>query len=184
VLEYLDELKVEYTIDHTLVRGLDYYSRTVFEFSVAGSHVGVLPAGGRYDYLFEMLGARPTPAVGGAAGVERLISVMQSQQVKLPTRSPPKVFVIYVGDLAKQRTLSLLEMLRASGVGVAEAFGKESLKAQLKAADKSCTPLALILGQREIYEESVLIRDLATGAQEIVRLDKVVEEVKKRLKNN
>ncbi len=184
VLEYLDELKIPYGLDNQLVRGLDYYSRTVFEFFVEGpgSEVGALIGGGRYDYLFEVLGGRLTPAVGGAAGFERLIEVMKRQEVKLPPKSHKKIFVIYIGDLAKRKSLQLIEDLRVAGLQAKEAFSKESLKAQLKAADREKSPIALILGQKEIYEESVIIRDLRNSIQETIPLTKMIEEIKKRLK--
>lgn len=182
VLEYLDELKVAYSMDNQLVRGLDYYSRTVFEFYVDDVHVGALPGGGRYDYLVEMIGGRPTPAVGGAVGVERLIEVMKAQQVKLPSRNGKRVFLIHVGDLAKRKSLKLLEDLRSAGIPMFESLGKESIKAQLRVADKHGALLALIFGQKEIYEESIIIRDLRTGLQESVILSKLVAEIHKRLR--
>lgn len=186
VLEYLDELKLPYSIDHTLVRGLDYYSRTVFEFFVEGpgSEVGALPGGGRYDYLVEMVGGRMTPAVGGAVGVERLIMAMKAQGIETPARPPKKVFVIHVGDLAKKKSLNLLEALRSAGVSASEVLGRDSLKAQLRIADREDVALALIFGQKEIFENRIIIRDLHTHVQESVPMDSVAEEVKKRLRKN
>ncbi|HUX35580.1 MAG TPA: histidine--tRNA ligase [Candidatus Paceibacterota bacterium] len=183
VFEYLDELKIPYTVDNTLVRGLDYYSRTVFEFSVEGpgQEVGALPGGGRYDYLMEMLGGRMTPAIGGAVGIERLIAVMKAQEAETPRRVPKKVFVIHVGELAKKKSLNILERLRSSGISVGEALGRDSLKAQLRLADREGVRLALIFGQKEIFENSIIIRDLETHLQESVPMDTIVEEVKKRL---
>lgn len=182
VLEYLDDLKMAYAIDNQLVRGLDYYSRTVFEFYVDGSDVGALPAGGRYDYLVEMIGGRLTPAVGGAVGIERLIETMKVQDVKLFPKNGRRVFLIHVGELAKKKSLRLIEELRAAGIPVMESLGKESIKAQLKAADKHGSPLALIFGQKEIYEGSVIVRNLRTGLQENIVLDKIVPEIQKLLK--
>jgi len=184
VLEYLDELSLSYTLDNQLVRGLDYYSRTVFEFYVEGdgADAGALLGGGRYDYLGEMLGGKITPAVGGAAGMERLIMVMKTQEVKLPVRGGKKVFMIHVGELAKKKSLGIIEELRNAGIGVGESLGRESLKAQLKNADQEGMDLALIFGQREIFEESIIIRDLKNSLQETVPLRKLVEEIKKRLK--
>jgi histidyl-tRNA synthetase len=107
---------------------------------------------------------------------------MKAQEVKLAPRNHRKIFVVYVGDLAKRKALKLVEDLRVAGFSVSEAFGKESLKTQLKIADKEGFPLALILGQKEIYEESVIIRDLRSSLQETIPLSKIVEEVKKRLR--
>ena len=183
VFEYLDELKISYTVDNTLVRGLDYYSRTVFEFFVEGpgEEVGALPGGGRYDYLMEMLGGRTTPAIGGAVSPERLIAVMKAQELELPHRTPKKVFLIHVGELAKKKSLNLLEKLRSAGISASEALGRDSLKAQLRLADKEGVKIALIFGQKEIFEKSIIIRDLETHLQESVSMDTIVEEVKKRL---
>ncbi|MEK9180349.1 MAG: histidine--tRNA ligase [Patescibacteria group bacterium] len=184
VLEYLDELKISYALDHQLVRGLDYYSRTVFEFYVdgPGSEVGALPAGGRYDYLMEMIGGNLTPAVGAACGVERLIAVMKAQNVEIPPKAIKKVFLAHAGESAKKKALSLMRELQTAGIPVVEAFARDSLKAQLKAADKEKAPFSMILGQKEIHEGTVIIRDMRTGLQDNISLAKVVEEVKKRLK--
>lgn len=183
VFEYLDELKISYMVDNTLVRGLDYYSRTVFEFFVEGpgAEVGALPSGGRYDYLMEMLGGRTTPAVGGAVSPERLIAVMRAQEIESPRKPPKKVFVIHVGELAKKKSLNILEKLRSSGISATEALGRDSLKTQLRLADKEGVKIALIFGQKEIFENSIIVRDLDTHLQETFPMDTIVEEVKKRL---
>lgn len=182
VLEYMDELGIPYEMDNLLVRGLDYYSQTVFEFFAEGS-AGALAGGGRYDYLMEFLGGRPMPAVGGAAGIERLVEIMKIQELKLPARTPKKIFIIHVGELAKKKSLNIIEELRQAGISVAEALGKESVKAQLKVADKQGCLMAIIFGQKEIFEESVILRDLRTGLQETVILAKMVSEIQKRLKD-
>ncbi len=184
VLEYLDELDISYTLDNQLVRGLDYYSRTVFEIYAdgIGNEVGALPAGGRYDYLMEFLGGHLTPAVGAACGVERLIAVMKLREISLQPKIVKRVFLAHAGDLAKRKSLKLIKNLEAQGIFVSEALSKESLRAQLKSADKEGITLALILGQKEVYESSVIIRDMRTGLQEPVALDKLVDEIKKRSK--
>ena len=182
VLGYLDELKISYTLDNLLVRGLDYYNQTVFEFFVEGSKVGALPAGGRYDYLGELLGGKAIPAIGGAVGIERLVEVMKEQEVKLPAKNLKRVFLIHVGELAKKKSLKIIEDLREAGILVTEALGKESVSAQLKVANKQGNPLAVIFGQKEIFEGSVILRDLKTGLQEAVILDKMVSEIQRRLK--
>ena len=184
VLEYLDEVSVSYALDNQLVRGLDYYSRTVFEIFVEGpgSEVGAITAGGRYDYLAELLGRRLTPAIGAACGIERLIHVMKAQEVKLPVRRERRVFLIHVGELAKKKSLTIIENLRKAGISASESLGRESLKAQLRLADKEKMDLALIVGQKEIFEESIIIRDLRNSLQETVQIMKLADEIKKRLK--
>lgn len=180
VLEYLDELGLSYMLDNQLVRGLDYYSRTVFEIFTEGWDAA-LAGGGRYDYLLELLGAKATPAVGCAVGLERVGLALAKQGTPVTAKQKNRVHFIHIGDLAKKKSLSLIEALRRGGVHVAESLGKDSLKGQLAAADKAGAELALIFGQMEAFEESIIIRDLKTGAQETVLLTKFVEAVKKRL---
>lgn len=182
VLEYMDELGVPYILDNQLVRGLDYYSKTVFEFYAEGENSWALGGGGRYDYLVEMLGGRATPGVGGAFGVERIIETMKSQGVNLPDKAPRKVFIVHVGDLAKKKSLNIIEELRHANISVTEALSKDSLKAQLKAADKEGAAIALILGQKEIFEGNIIIRDLKNSLQESVPMARMIDEIKKRLK--
>ena len=184
VLEYLEETNIPYELDHRLVRGLDYYARTVFEIYAGGKEadLGAVAAGGRYDYLMETIGGHLTPAVGFACGVERLIAVMKAKEISVSPRKEKRVFVAHAGEMAKKKAFALLNLLRSEGIAVAEALSKESLGAQLKAADKEGISLALILGQKEIYEDSVIVRDLVNGLQEAVMNDKLIAEIKKRLK--
>ncbi len=181
VLEFLNELQLPYTLNHCLVRGLDYYNRTVFEIFAEGFD-SALASGGRFDYLAEQLGGRPTVAVGGAAGMERLIAAMKVREVKPLARQKAKAFLIHIGSVAKRKSLVLIEELRKAGIKTKEALSKDSLKAQLKQADKEGAALALIFGQKEAFEGSIIIRDLESGAQETVPLDKFVAEVKRKLK--
>jgi len=183
VLEYLDELELPYMLDHYLVRGLDYYTKTVFEIFTGEETVNALGGGGRYDYLIEMLGGKITPAVGWAMGVERVIEHIKTQGINIGIRAKKKIFIIYIGELAKKKALGLIEELRKNNIDVDESLGRESLNAQLRIADKSGAPLALIFGQKEAFEESIIIRDLATGIQETVPLEKMAASVKKKLKN-
>lgn len=181
VLEYLDELAVPYVLNQHLVRGFDYYTKTVFEMFVEGFDFAVA-SGGRYDYLVEMLGGKHTPGVGGAVGLDRLVTVIKEKNINLGIKAKPKISLIHIGELAKKKSLGLIEELRKSKIGVIEALGKESLKAQLRYADKMESPLALILGQKEAVEENIILRDMKTGAQETVALNKLVTAIKKRLK--
>ncbi len=182
VLEFLDEVAVPYTLNPLLVRGLDYYSRTVFEIFPDRGDLAIA-AGGRYDYLFEMLGGRPTPAVGMAAGIERAIEVATAAGVLAAPKPKTRVFLVHVGDITKHKALSIIEEFRKSGISIAEALGKDSLSAQLERAAKMESPLALIFGQKEAFEGNIIVRDMTTGVQEEVPITKVVEEVKKRLKS-
>src|SRR6185312_10404229 len=107
---------------------------------------------------------------------------MRAQDIKMPGKSGKRVFLAHAGDLAKKKAFAVLKDLRGKGFLVAESLSKESLKAQLKVADKEGIAIALILGQKEIYENSIIVRDLVNGLQEAVSLDKLAEEIKKRHK--
>ncbi len=180
VLEYLDELKLSYTLNNNLVRGLDYYNRTVFEVFVDGLDFA-LAGGGRYDYLVESLGGRPTPAVGWSMGLERILLAIQKNNIIFSEKSKANVFFIHMGDEAKKKSLSLIEALRQGKIQVKESLGKDSLRSQLRMADRVGAKLGLIFGQKEAFEDSIIIRDLETGEQETVLISKLVEEVKRRL---
>ncbi len=188
VLEFLEELGLSYKLDNYLVRGLDYYNKTVFEFFTESADQGgkafdfAIASGGRYDYLMDMFGARQSAAVGSAVGLERVIEVMKGTDVGLGLRKKPKAFFIHIGDLAKKRSLTLIEELRSAGVAVLESLGKDSLAAQLRLANKTGSDYALIFGQKEAFEDSIIIRDLKNSVQETVPLKKLVNEVKKRLR--
>jgi histidyl-tRNA synthetase len=181
VLELIEDNNIVYEPNPYLVRGLDYYNRTVFELYVPQLKYEI-GGGGRYDYLSEMLSGRPMPAVGAAIGLERVIEAMRAQSIKPATKSKPRVFFAAVGEQAKKASLRIINSLRASGIIVEESLGKKSLKGQMKIADKLEFPIALIFGQKEFFEKTIIIRDMNSGAQENVFLDKLVEEVKKRLK--
>lgn len=181
VLEYLDELSLPYLINNYLVRGLDYYNGPVFEIVCEINPNMALASGGRYDYLSEMLGGNKVFAVGGSMGMERAIEIMKMQGVEISLKGQPDVFLIHIGEEAKKKNLVVFEGLRKAGIKTAESFEKNSLKSQLRLADKIGAALTLILGQKEVFEESIIIRNMKTGNQETVPIKKVIEEVKKRI---
>lgn len=182
LLEYLEELSLPYTINHTLVRGLDYYTKTVFEIRETTDNLA-LCGGGRYDYLTEILGGKHTPAVGAAAGIERLVDVLKKRQPRRENNYKPKAFLVLIGDLAKKKGLSILEMFRKANIWIAESFGKDSVRSQLRQADRLAAPFALILGQKEAMDDTIILRDMKSGVQEVIGLNKITEELKKRFKN-
>lgn len=187
VLELLDELEIPYFLNPLLVRGLDYYSKTVFEL-FSGEQDGETPqkialgGGGRYDYLIKDLGGKDTPGVGVGLGLDRIISLMKEQGVKLPHSASPKIFLVQLGDLGKAKSFKLFNDLYRAGIISAEALGKDSIKSQLKIADRMGVKISLIMGQQEALDGTVIIRDMTAGVQETVPYDRVVSEVKKRLK--
>jgi len=184
LLEYLDELDLPYIINPRLVRGLDYYTKTVFEIwsGVEDGKKHSLGGGGRYDGLIKSMGGEDTPAIGFAVGIERLILEMKRVQAK-PYKAPrPRVFMAQLGNLAKRKSLRLFSELERNGILTAESFGRGSLKSQLKVANKLGVDLTLILGQKETLDGTVIVKNMATGVQETVSADKLVDLIKKKLK--
>jgi histidyl-tRNA synthetase len=187
VLEFLDEIEIPYNLDPCLVRGLDYYTKTVFEiFSQNSGYEGrqvALGGGGRYDKLIKLSGGKETPASGMAGGVERIISLMESQSIKIPDKNKTQIFLAQLGNLAKRKSLKLLVDFRKAKIKISESFGRDSLKAQLNRSNRLGVKYTLIIGQKEALENSIIVRNMETGRQETVKLDKVVEIMKKKLRN-
>jgi histidyl-tRNA synthetase len=186
VLEYLDEANVPYNLNPYLVRGLDYYTRTVFEIFVSGEEgrQDALAGGGRYDYLVELLGGRPTPACGFALGLERTILKIKEKGIVVPEIPKPKIFLAQLGEQARQKSLLLFEELHKAGIFAASSFSKDGLKPQLEEANKLGVRYALILGQKEIVDGTIIIRDMESGIQEIVDFNKIIPEIKKKLETS
>lgn len=192
VLEFLDELEIPYNLNAHLVRGLDYYTKTVFEIwplvetqeNVAEEEKkaqSALGGGGRYDNLIEMLGGRSTPAMGFSLGLERVILKLKELNLPVPERPKRDIFVAQLGESAKRKAMKLYETLRAEGIKVAECFAKDGLKNQLEVANKLGVRYALILGQKELSEGTILLRDMDAGAQETINYNKAVKDIKRRL---
>lgn len=184
VLEYLDDLQVPYVLDPRLVRGFDYYTRTVFEVLSADEPEGsqtALGGGGRYDTLVEQLGGRPTPACGFGLGLERAILQMKQMNIEPKVDDRPDIFLAQLGDVARRKAFTLFEDLRNAGIHVAANFAKSSLKGQLEIANRMAAKYTLILGQKEVLDGTVLVRDMESGMQEIVDFTKSVAEMKKKL---
>ena len=195
VLEFLDSSEISYTLDTHLVRGLDYYSRTVFEIfedrrDQPDNEEGGKPAdaplalgsGGRYDYLSKILANKNFPAIGGALGIDRLTQLIAERKIKIRQPRNPKIFFIQLGSSAKSKSLKVIEMLRKAHIAIDQSISKDSIKSQLRIASKLEIPYALILGQREALEDSIIIRDMNTGTQETVPIKNIVETIKNKLK--
>jgi histidyl-tRNA synthetase len=188
VLEYLDELEVPYNFNPYLVRGLDYYNRTVFEFWVTDENEqdkgqSSLGGGGRYDNLVEYMGGHSSPACGFAVGLERTIMKIKEKNIPLKNDDDKIIFIAQLGDQAKRKAMLLFEELRKAGYKVKQSFTKDSLKAQLEDANKYGSKLTLILGQKEIMDGTILFRDMESGIQEIVDFKKTALEIEKRFSN-
>lgn len=192
VLEYLDELKIPYKLDSTLLRTYDFYNKTVFEINPVnkdkekkqeeGEEILSLAGGGRHDNLIEMIGGKSVPAAGFSLDMERVVNQMKNNKSEIPNPAAPDVFVTQIGEQARQKAFSFFEKLRSVGLSVRANFSKSSLKAQLEMATKSGAKLILILGQKEVMEGTVLLRDVESGIQEVININKVVVEVNRKLK--
>jgi histidyl-tRNA synthetase len=186
LLEYLDELELPYAINTRLVRGLDYYTNTVFEIRSTdkeGRNYS-LGGGGRYDRLVEQLGGEPTPAIGFGLGLDRIVLEMKRMQVKPYEQPKAKVFLAQLGDMAKKKSLRLFADLEKSGIIIAESFGRGSLKSQLRVANRLGVEVTIIIGQKEALDGTAIMKDMVSGTQETVIQEKLVDAVKKILKSN
>ena len=178
LLRYLAELGLPYEIDHRLVRGFDYYTRTVFEITppVEGSQSTLL-GGGRYDGLIEELGGRPTPGIGFGMGIERVIANLKRQELPLPDDLGTKVLVAHVGDAARQEAVRLSSKLRQAGVAAVLGPVGRGLRSQLRYASAVSATHAIIIGDDELQRGTVILRDLARGEQEEISPDALVQEL-------
>jgi histidyl-tRNA synthetase len=184
VLEFLDVIALPYNLNPRLVRGLDYYTKTVFEIWPENEEKkaqNALGGGGRYDNLIELLGGRSTPAVGASIGLERTILKIKEAGLEVEEKEKVDIFVAQLGESAKRESLGLYETLRKDGFNVAESFSKDGLKNQLEIANKLNVKYTLILGQKELSEGTILLRDMEGGVQETINYSKIIKELKKRL---
>jgi histidyl-tRNA synthetase len=187
VLEYLNEMNIDYEVDHTLVRGLDYYSHTVFEFFTEKEPVEgeiatrslALGGGGRYDYLAKTMGHKKNvPGVGFSLGVDRILEATDKKFLPKVKRKE-KVYFIQLGNEAKMKSLNIIETLRAAKIPVTHALVKDSLSSQLSVAEKLGLPYTIIFGQKEALENSVIVRDMAKHSQKNIPIEELADYLKK-----
>ncbi len=175
VLDGLSALEIPYSINHRLVRGLDYYSRTTFE--ITSPHLGAqstIGAGGRYDGLFHALQGPPTPAIGFAVGLER-VTLLLSEEIS--SKKVPLFFVAGFGVIGKPQAFKLLHELRQAGIRADTDHKGKTLKALLRSADKLRAEYAIILGDDEVNSENAILRNMQTKAQEIVKLKEIIQRI-------
>lgn len=179
----LTELAIEYTVDPKIVRGLDYYSRTVFEFiSEQDDFKKTVCGGGRYDRLIEELGGRPTPAIGFGAGMERLLLMIEQSRGGFNNPTEVDLFVGYIGPTAKIEALKTVTEYRRQGIRAATDLLEKSLKNQMKFADKIKARYSFIIGEEELKTGKVAIKQMATGQEETIDLTGVAEYMKNKPK--
>ncbi|HET8575426.1 MAG TPA: histidine--tRNA ligase [Candidatus Paceibacterota bacterium] len=205
VLEYLEMLEIPYRINNHLVRGLDYYSRTVFEvFDEDDSETAsdtteekesaeskgketsesrepkiALAAGGRYDYLADSLGHKKSvPGVGAGIGVDRILGLEAAKKLTPRIVKKPKVFFIQLGFEAKLKSLKIIEILRKAKIPIMQTLNKDSLSAQLGLAEKLEIPYTIIFGQKECMEDNVLVRNMQNHSQDTIKIENLREHLK------
>jgi histidyl-tRNA synthetase len=183
VLEYLEQMEVPYNINKNLVRGLSYYTRTVFEIiEENGAEDGTpltIAGGGRYDLLGKQLGSKKDiPAMGVSIGVDRVVESTWCKKLCPRILKKPKIYFIQLGFDAKLKSLNVIEILRKGKVPIAQSISKDNLGTQLAVAEKLEMKYAIIFGQKEAMENSVIFRDMSNRSQETVKLTKLLDYIK------
>ncbi len=182
VLEYLDKMEIPYNINKCLVRGLSYYTRTVVEIMIEDPETGkriAIAGGGRYDYLGRQIGSKKdVPAVGISIGVDRIVEAPWFTKLAPRIIKKPKIYFIQLGFDAKLNSLNVIEILRKGKVPIAQSISKDNLGAQLAVAEKLGMRYAIIFGQKEALEGSVIFRDMSNRSQDTVKLVDLLEYIK------
>ena len=180
VQKNLDSFGIEYVVDPKIVRGLDYYTKTAFEFVTdqIGAQ-GTVCGGGRYDHLIEEVGGPPIPGVGFGLGIERLLMLMEAKGVEIPKEEPIKAFIAVMGDEAKAFGLKLLRDLRNRGVKAEIDTLERNIKGQFKYANRMGALYTVVIGENELNEGVVSVKEMATSTQRQVKLEELVEELAK-----
>lgn len=179
VQQYLHDAGISFTLDPRLVRGLDYYTKTAFEIQYAplGAQSAVA-GGGRYDGLIEEIGGKPTPAVGFATGLERVLLALEKQNLLPEMDTSIDAFVVALGDDAQAKAFELLTKLRRAGLKARMDYAGRSMKAQMKQANKAHARFTLILGDEEVKESCVQLKNMANSEQEKVSFDHIIDKLK------
>ena len=183
VKESLESMKLDYIVDPDIVRGLDYYNKTAFE--IVSKEIGAqstVCGGGRYDHLFEELGGPQTTGVGFGLGIERLLLTLDGNHIDIEDENGTDVFVVALGENARQVAIGLLREMRQEDLKAQMDLMGRSAKAQFKYADKIKAKFTLVIGDTEIEEKTVQLKEMATFEQQEVKLDDIILELKKRLK--
>ncbi|MBN1326937.1 MAG: histidine--tRNA ligase [Candidatus Cloacimonetes bacterium] len=175
VQKYLTDQGIEFIVNPRIVRGLDYYVKTAFEFTTdALGSQNTLCGGGRYDGLVEDLGGDKTPGIGFAGGFERLIEIMKIENIGFNESSEKSIYLVLLGDQARAQAAGILHELRTNGIKVDFDITKTSIKAQMKSADKAMTNYSLIIGDEELARKTVILKDMSTGEQQIIQKKELV----------
>jgi histidyl-tRNA synthetase len=178
VKAHLDAMGIAYTINPRLVRGLDYYTHTAFEFKAAGiGSIDTIGGGGRYNGLVSQIGGPEQTGVGFGLGMERVLLVLENQGAELPSAVSPDVYFVALGEAAEARIVTLLNEARSRGIVAEKDYGGRKMKAQLKSADRLQARYAAILGDDELARGEIVLKSLGTGEQESVALSALFEKL-------
>jgi len=181
VKAHLDAMGIAYTVNPKLVRGLDYYTHTAFEFKAAGiGSIDTIGGGGRYNGLVSDIGGPEQTGVGFGLGLERVLLVLENQGVALPSDVRPDVYFVALGEAAEARIVSLLNEARARGIVAEKDYGGRKMKAQLKSADRLGASYAAILGDDELARGDIVLKSLDSGDQETVPLDGLLDRLQQK----
>jgi histidyl-tRNA synthetase len=184
VQSYLTSMDVEFVVDPTLVRGLDYYNHTAFEIMSEAEGFGAITTlcgGGRYNGLVQEIGGPETPGIGFAFSIERLIAALEAEKVELPIQLGVDCYIVAMGEEAKAYGVKLLHQLREAGISSEKDYLDRKVKAQFKSADRHQAKYVAVIGENELQENKVNVKDMATGEQEEVAIDSFVDHIKSKL---
>lgn len=176
VKKLLDALEIEYTVDPKIVRGLDYYSKTAFEF--ISKDIGTqstVAGGGRYDALVSSLGGKETPAVGFGMGIERLILTLENAGIEIPNEEKVEIFIATIGEEAEKLAFKLLNKLRKAGISSEKDYLNRSMKAQFKYADKIGARFVGTIGEEEVKRNSVKLKNMKNGEQKDINIEELID---------
>jgi histidyl-tRNA synthetase len=178
--KYLDELEIKYTVDGRIVRGLDYYTKTAFEIITKslGSQ-DALAGGGRYDLLAEELGGNPTPGIGFASGMERLILMLEKQNLFNIEDQQKSVFIVSVDDYSRPKALRLAANLRKENIKTDLDFNLRSVKAQFREANKKNAKIVIVVSKDELETGELTLKNMSTGEQNKIKISNIINEIKK-----
>ena len=184
VLEILDSMEIDYVVDPEIVRGLDYYTDTVFEVTAESSNLGrqnVLCAGGRYNNLAKTIGGVDTPGVGFALGMERLISVLETEGIDLDTEASLDIYVIPMDENYKKNAVALTQTLRLNGFRVDTDYMNKNLKSNFKQADRLNSEYIIIIGENEVQNNELTIKNNQTREEFKVKMEDIISFLDERI---
>jgi len=182
VQTFLTEMGIGFTVNPRLVRGLDYYTHTAFEYKADGiGAIDTIGGGGRYNGLVGEIGGHDQPGVGLGLGLERTLLILQDQGIEVPTAPSLDVYLVAIGADAEKTAVKLLLQLRQAGITADKDYVGRKMKAQLKAADRLRARFVAILGEDELSKGEIIVKTMETGAQKTVTLDHLAAEIKEEL---